>query len=185
MLETLTTLVPPPENPVNTGSAADWAAVLDEIKQDLPHELFLLNSTYGSGQFVQGDFWIEIHSVFRPGFALMVEFNRRVFQQQALTHPDPYAHLFELGAYSFGGDQGSMGRIFWDTSGPLECWPVGLSWPLQRFPLSLIEFLTMSFSNQISPQGFPDRFDAVTFVPAEPSTDDDDDDDLDDFDDDE
>ncbi|MDB5344616.1 MAG: hypothetical protein JWP89_2993 [Schlesneria sp.] len=171
MFETLTTLVPPPENPVNTDSASAWDSVIAEIKQDLPHELFLLSSTYGSGHFVQGDFWIQIHSVFRPGFALMVEFNRRIFQQEAVRSPDPYAHLFELGAYSFGGDQGSMGRIFWDTSGEIDDWKIGLSWPLQRFSLSLIDFLTESFSNRISPKGFPDSFDAITFIPWEASAD--------------
>jgi hypothetical protein len=171
LIETLTTLVQPPENPVNTGSASGWDSVITEIEQDLPYELFLLSSTYGSGQFVQGDFWIEIHSVFRPGFALMVEFNRRVFQQEAVRSPDPYAHLFELGAYSFGGEQGSMGQIFWDTSGEIENWKIGLSRPLQRFSFSLMNFLSELFSNRIKPKGFPDGFDAITFVPWEPSDD--------------
>ncbi len=165
LLKTLTELVPPPDSPVNTGSVAEWVAITSEIKQDLPHELFLLNSTYGSGQFEQDDFWINIHSVFRPAFASMVDFNRLVFTQEAVKYPDPYANIFELGAYAFGDEQGSMGRLFWDTTGTNDNWRIGLSRPLQRHSLSLIDFLIQSFSNQIKPHGFPDSFTSLRFVP--------------------
>jgi len=165
LAEALTRLVPPPERPVNTGSPDAWETISVEIGQELPDELFVLNSVYGSGQFVHGEFWIEIHSVFRPAFALLVEFNRRVFAQEALRCPDPYANLFELGAYGCGDDLGSLGRVFWDTSGPVETWKIGVSRPLQRFDLSLTEFLLKSFTNQLRPAGFPAESLSVEFVP--------------------
>ncbi len=161
----LTKLVSPPDKPVNTGSPAEWASIITSIQQELPDDLYLLNSVYGSGQFVQDDFWIEIHSMFRPAFQLMVDFNRRVFEQEAIRCPDPYASIFELGGYAFGDEQGAMGRIFWDTSGAVENWRIGLSRPLQRFSMSLVEFLAESFSNRIKPRGFPVSFHSVKFVP--------------------
>jgi hypothetical protein len=165
LLNALLDLVPPPDAPVNTGSVDEWRSVTADLMQDLPNELFLLNSAYGSGHFVQDDFWIEIHSVFRPAFAMMVDFNRRVFAQESTRYPDPYSNMFELGAYGFGDEPGAMGRLFWDTSGQMENWMIGLSRPLQRHPISLVGFLTRCFSNQMHPIGFPQKFTSVRFVP--------------------
>lgn len=165
MLKALLDLVPPPDCPVNTGSVAEWQSVQADLAQELPYELFLLNSAYGSGHFEQDEFWIEIHSVFRPAFAMMVDFNRRVFTQEAIRCPDPYSNMFELGAYAFGDEQGTMGRLFWDTSGTIDNWKIGLSRPLQRYSTSLLEFLVNCFSNEMLPAGFPHQFSSVRFVP--------------------
>ena len=167
MLNALLDLVPPPDAPVNTGSVEEWHEVTADLAQELPNELFLLNSTYGSGHFVQDDFWIEVHSVFRPAFSMMVDFNRRVFTQEATRYPDPYSNMFELGTYAFGDDQGTMGRLFWDTSETMDNWKIGLSRPLQRYPTCLVDFLVRCFSNQMHPVGFPQKFTSVRFVPWE------------------
>jgi len=167
-LEELMRLVSPPVQPLDAGSLTERACIISAIKQELPNSLFLLSSVYGSGHFRQGEFSIWIHSVFRPGYPALIDYNRRIFEQEAIRDPDLYGGIFELGGYHVNRDDEWGGRIFWDTAGPLESWKIGLMHSLpspgvQRFSLSLIEFLSEAFSNRLKPLGFPDNFDSLEF----------------------
>ena len=68
----------------------------------------------------------------------MVDFNRLIFTQEAVKYPDPYANIFELGAYAFGDEQGSMGRLFGIQP---ERMITGGSVSLDHYNVTLLAFL--------------------------------------------
>lgn len=151
---------------MQTGTQEDWESLQDKLQMRLPDELFLISSHYGGGVFVEGEFSIGVHSAFRPRYDLLVEWNRRIFSKLAVTEPDPYDSMFEIGGYGFGDDQGSMRRIYWDTRGEPNSWKIGLTTcdELQDKPLSV--FLRQLFTNELHINGFPDRFGNVRFEAA-------------------
>ncbi len=161
--QALADLVPPPTNPVNTGNPQQWEDVCQQISIELPTELYWLSSTYGSGQFVLGDFWIEIHSVFRPSYPMLVQWNRRIFLQESLDNPDLYEGMFELGSYGVADDFGSMGRIFWDMSTSPFQWRIGTTNPVERHELELVEFLLSVFRRELPLKGFPGSTEELHF----------------------
>ncbi len=165
-LEKLKGRVPPPANPVHVGPIEDWITARTTLGQELPEDLMRLSRCYGSGYFVQDDFWVDIHNVFTPRFVLLAQYNRMVFGSLARETPDPYANMFELGAYGVDDDQETMGRIFWDTRGAPNHWKIGLSRPPRRFELTLTEFLWNAFSNHFQIPGFPETFKNVRFEPS-------------------
>lgn len=165
-LDELARMVPPPADPVHSGSQDQWRALLADLQLSLPSELFELSRTYGSGSFVEGGFWLSIHSAFRPRFDLLVEWNRNIFASLAKKQPDPYAHMFQIGAYGMGDPQDDLHGIFWDTRGGPEQWKLGLSTYRELLDISLTDFLIKLFSNQLVIAGFPSHFEQVRFVPA-------------------
>ncbi len=165
MLEQLLRIVPPPASPVNSGGEAEWRGVMAAIGMELPRELFLISSQYGSGHFTLGEFWVEVHSVFRPGYPALVEFNRRVFQQEAARNPGLYARMFELGGYGWGDEMATMGRLFWVMAGSADEWTVGITRPVSRYACSVTGFLTKCFAGEIRPDGFPSSFEGIAFEP--------------------
>jgi hypothetical protein len=168
MLETLVELVPPPRLPVNAGSSSAWEEVCREIGMNLPTELYDLSSTYGSGQFVSSEFWVEIHSVFRPAYSNLAEWNRRIFAQEAIRDPALYAKMFELGAYG-EGDELSPGRLFWEMDDSASDWIIGVTRPVTRFEPGLLRFLVALFQGDVAIAGLPiDRSD-LRFEPWAPA----------------
>ena len=166
-IDALTKKIPPPAEPVHTGDESQWHSVLDQLGRELPRELFELSRQYGSGSFVEGDFWLSVHSVFRPRFDLLTQYNDKVFRSLAAQEPDPYSHMFELGAYGFGDEQGNMRRLFWDTRGEPDEWIIRCSTSPERFKLPLTDFLFRLFSNDFEIDGFPSHFESVLFEVAE------------------
>ncbi len=164
-LDQLKELVSPPTNAVNTGSLNEWESVRNEIGLPLPRELYELNATYGSGYFIDGDFAIELHRAFRPGYPLLVEWNRRIFEQEEKRSPDLYRGMFEIGCYSRGDDFSSHGRVFWTIDVNSPQWLLGITRPLTRFDLSLTGLLVAIFSDKIQVPGFPSPFTALRFEP--------------------
>lgn len=166
LINQLTGTVPPPDNPVHSGTREQWRALLADLKLTLPDDLFDLSRTYGSGSFVEGNFWLSIHSVFRPRFDLLIDWNKKIFTSLAQKQPDPYAHMFQIGAYGSRDDQDLLHGIFWDTRGTPDEWMIGLSTYPKRLDMSLTEFLVKLFTNQLVLAGFPSHFENVQFVPA-------------------
>ena len=169
-LERLLNLVPPPQGVCCTGSAAELREVkstLAELGFTLPLGVPELSMHYGRGAFCSSGFYISIHSVFQRGYAGLVQYNSLVFAGLAKTEsPDPYQNMFEVGAYGYdnGGDYDAA-RLFMDTTGNRDSWRVGLGVPLQRFDLSLIDFLVRIAKDRIHPEGFPESFPDPRFVP--------------------
>lgn len=173
-LERLLALVPPPVNACCTGTESERMEIeesLSDLGVTLPHGVAELSAHYGRGAFTSSDFCVSVHSIFQRGYTGLVRYNSCVFAGLAKSEsPDPYQNMFEVGAYGYiHGDDYGTARLFVDTSGIRDSWCVGLGVPLQRFNVSLVDFLLGVVEKRIRPAGFPDAFTDLAFVPHQPS----------------
>ena len=122
-LSSLMNLIPPPAEPVYTGTRAEWDAIQDNMKIVFPKEYYEVCYVYGSGHF-SGEFLIA--NLFDPeardyGFAELTRFDEA---RERDPHEVPYPLYPEAGGiFPFGMD-GNGNTFAWLTKGRPNQWPI-------------------------------------------------------------
>lgn len=128
----LTSLIPPPANPVECGNKASRRRVEAKLGLRLPDDLFELIAHYGSGQFLGS---LYILNPFSPKYEPRILAKSQLFNELR-SDPELEWLPFDIwpqvpGILPCGGlDSGDM--IHWLTEGPSNEWPLVLHDPKEH-----------------------------------------------------
>jgi len=129
-LSRLTSLVPPPENPLDIGSTRNWERVQERLGVNLPTDYKALIDCYGTGRFSIGILLIsplsksDDHNLFH---VLEVHHHANSHVQKMLGKPwsvlDPF-HLYPApdGLLPWGTTEDFTINLFWHLEGKPESW---------------------------------------------------------------
>lgn len=167
-VDALAKLVPPPEKPVETGTAKGWAKVERELGVRLPSDYREYITRYGSGSI--GDF-IFIHNPFTANQYLnllkkvpVTCSNMREFNEQEVPEDNEFPYGIypnSPGLLPFATD--AAGKDWsWLTKGPPDTWPViltgGRDPDYQPFKYTLTNFLCKALRRKIKCRIWPKDF---------------------------
>ena len=153
----LAQLIPPPENPVESGPMTLRPTIERTLGLALPDDLYDFAMVYGTGRFVTSAFsgLLQIANPFSPGFAEEVADQASMCRQIKKAEGDSYIPYWiypeRPGLLSLGSDENGR-LVFWLTEGEPDHWSI-LVWTLERqfrrSDKSLTEFLYQLFSGKI------------------------------------
>ena len=123
----LTSVVPPPARPIETGSPELRQSIEDSIGLRLPQDFIDLATTYGSGMFSDGQFWFL--NPFAPWYRNDVDRTCSIFLKLKATEGDdfiPYdIYPTQPGLFPWGAETNGN-SMFWLTTGESDSWPIVL-----------------------------------------------------------
>lgn len=151
-IDRLTDVVPPPAEPVYSGSQQEWSAFQEKVGLTFPEEYCTISSTYGSGRFLGGE--LKVANPFDPDDEDFASFELTRLRETKDNYPDevPYPLFPDLGGlYPFGID-GNGNTFLWKTDASPEKWPIvcfNSEDYSEEVNHSLIQFLILLISNQL------------------------------------
>ena len=141
-------LVPPPENPFEVGTLAQWREIEAQLDTNLPRDYREFVFAYGSGLFAG---FYRIYNPFAASeFINLLTQGKRVCQynresRRSFPKRFPYPYYPEVGGLLPWGNDQNGNDYFWLTDGPPTKWIVvqdeNRGTGLRRQAYSLTEFL--------------------------------------------
>jgi hypothetical protein len=151
-IDTLTSLVPPPDEPVYSGSQQEWNAFQEKVGLTFPKDYYIVTSTYGSGRFLAGEF--KVANPFDRDDEDFANLELTRLRETKNDYPNevPYPLFPDSGGlYPFGID-GNGNTFLWKTNTTSDEWPI-VCFNSEDYSEvvnhSLIKFLVLLASNQL------------------------------------
>jgi hypothetical protein len=155
-IERLKSIVPPPQNPVETGSPDAWAEVERGLGTELPQDYKDFINAYGTGVF-RGTLVVYNPFSSKDSCNLLkgVKEDLEIYRQSREEFPEfepPYPAYPEAGGLLPWGRDDVGNTFFWHTGQPLTDWAVVLyaheGW-YERLLLSMTEVLARFFEGHL------------------------------------
>jgi len=150
----LLAVVPPPVDPIDTGSQAQWEALLEELGTALPDDLRDIGHHYGSGAFAQGE--IQVFNLFQKEYREIIASQCQILREtKDGLEPEeiPYAIFPESpGLFPCGRDNNGN-KLTWLTSNNPGDWTIVVideGDGCEHWKYSLTTFLAKAFTNEIT-----------------------------------
>jgi hypothetical protein len=164
-MEKLIRIIPPPENPLNTGSNVDWENFITNLGTDLPSDYKKFIETYGTGG-IDNFLWILTPFVSDENINFLKKQKELsdAYLQSKQNFPQYYKHdVFpQKGgllpwAYTDNGDE-----LYWLTDGEPFNWKIivyeSRSPENHTYSLTMTEFLYQILTRELVCDAFPDDF---------------------------
>jgi hypothetical protein len=156
-LQKLLSILPPPDHPVDSGSAERWPDVERQIGTVLPEDYKAFIDTYGTGII---GYLIRVHNPFSQtgvyDFFAQLDFLtslRRRWREERGAEWCPYPLYPDADGLIPWGNSIDGDTIFWDTRGSPETWTVVVAEVkdknFERFALSTTAFLAAVFNEEL------------------------------------
>lgn len=162
----LTKILPPPTNPVNTGTPAEWSRVEGELGIRFPADYKSFVRTYGSG-YVNN--CLRLYNPFRPcpeeeetpEFTFYLRNLQDAMARRRLRTGEHSPVWPEPGGFLIAGSTDVGDRLVWHTVGHPDKWPLRVvgerrSWDTEgqyeEFRMGVVEFLYRFLKGEIEPK---------------------------------
>ena len=168
----LTRILPPPRNPIHTGTPADWQRIEQKLRIQFPDHYKSFVETYGDGCI---DNFLFIYNPFEPavgveGTSFFVDhyysFRDRLIRWEQKTGEHTPVWPEKDGFIQIGGTMNS-GQLLWHTVGTPNDWTVRVAgerrdWmkegEFEEYNVGLVEFLYRLLNQEIDAPEMPSRF---------------------------
>jgi hypothetical protein len=164
-IKDLTSVVPPPVNPIETGDKKVWKAVGKSLGIALPEDYHQFATTYGSGSFADvGRVRIIPYNPFSPAYQGQVEMHRTMLEALKAGEGEEYVPFGVFpespGLLAWGTDDNGN-ELYWLTSGKPSSWKVIVRSPenaFEQFDERMTAFLAKLFKREIASLNWPEPF---------------------------
>jgi hypothetical protein len=155
-IQELTSLVPPPAQPLEAGPTERWDEIQAKLGTALPADFRDFGLAYGTGKFIEQG--ITVFNPFAAVFSQQMEETLAIWRslKKAEGRREVPYPVFpqKRGLLSWGVDEGGNGLFWLMEGGTAEEWPIlvrgheATKW--DRFEMQLTTFLSKLLSSQIS-----------------------------------
>jgi|GEM_PF-2838403 len=162
----LTSLVPPPSQPFEAGTARQYGSILKILKlklKKLPADFLELMNAYGSGAFFdQGRIRVKIYNPLAASYRDSLENHHTLLEaMQEAGENTPYPiYPKKAGLFAIGSDDNGN-ELYWLTKGEPDAWPIVVRTPqgeFEEFTGPLTSFLLSIFSRSVTTSCWPEPF---------------------------
>lgn len=175
-LNSLLTVLPPPQNPVEVPTAETWNATEMQLSR-LPDDYKAFVDRFGTGN-ISGFIWILNPASQNRYLNLLVEMKPILSALRELREsgePCPYPLYPEPGGLLPFGKSDNGDALYWLTIGQPEQWPIVVNAArdpaYEKFECDMTDFLAGILNRRIHCSIFPEGFSSglPAFVPKPPS----------------
>jgi len=161
----LTTTIPPPSQPVETGTVKAWQEVLQQLKIELPDDYRDFGMAYGTGAFEDvGRLDIWVYNPFSPRYFDSIWSHLHNLDALKVGEGDrfvPYDIFPKSPGLLVWGSDVNGNEMFWLTKGRPSDWPIVVRSPegqFLEFDGPLTSFLAKAFRRQLAVAVWPEPF---------------------------
>ena len=154
-LEELKRIVRPPEQPLETGSAADWRAAEERFGGSFPSDYRRFIETYGTVCIGKVLYVLNMLTQFDDAL-FQLESNRFVYDDDdSLQDWFPFAfHPETPGLFPCGRNLDGTSYFYWITAGPPDEWPVAIvhvagDYDYEKYACNLTSLLVQLLKREI------------------------------------
>jgi SMI1 / KNR4 family (SUKH-1) len=150
-IEELIHVVPPPSNPIDSGSESRITEIENRLGVSLPKDILEFASRYGTGRFSDT---LTIINPFSPGYFELINEVSTCYRDLKRDEGDeciPYEVYPSHPGLLVCGHEVNGHILFWLTEGEPDQWPLilmAVDFEFERLNVSLTTFLTHVFGGQ-------------------------------------